>query len=635
MCGFTGFLNSARVVEHTQAYELLRSMANEIGHRGPDGDGYWVDPLLGIGLAHRRLAIVDLTPAGAQPMLSVGGRYVLVFNGEIYNHKDLRIELNRSLGSKALNWVGHSDTETLLGCIELWGLKKSLQKSIGMFALALWDKDSKTLFLARDRMGEKPLYYGWQGQGSHSVFLFGSELKTLKAHPDFTGEIDRNALALLLRHNYIPAPHSIYKGIHKLPAGHYVTISQGASPSDVQPKAYWRMNDVVQSGLANLFTGSDAQAIGALEAQLTESVGLQMLADVPLGAFLSGGVDSSTVVALMQRQTQKRVRTFAIGFNEPGYNEAEHAKAVAQHLGTDHTDLYVGAREALAVIPRLPAIYCEPFADSSQIPTYLVSQMARQQVTVALSGDGGDELFGGYNSYQLLPLVWRRLSWLPAPVRRALQSMLIPLPISAKLAKLREVMASRTPQELYRQVLSHWPSPEGLVLGADEPATLLNTPGAWPAMNSFEDWMMAMDAQTYMVDDVLTKVDRAAMANSLETRVPLLDHRVVELAWRLPLNMKIRNGQSKWVLRQVLYRHVPKEMIERPKKGFSIPLSEWLRGPLRGWAEALLSEQRLKAEGYLNPTPIRKAWLEHMQGKADHSTRLWGVLMFQAWLGDQ
>lgn len=562
-------------------------------------------------------------------MHSVNGRYAIVFNGEIYNHLILRAAVERDF--PASQWRGHSDTETLLACIEVWGIAATLSKAVGMFAFALWDKQERTLTLARDRMGEKPLYWGWQG----GALLFGSELKALRAHPDFVGEIDRNALALLLRHNYIPAPHSIYKGIHKLPAGHYVTIPHGAGPDDVQPKAYWRMNDAVQSGLAHPFRGSDAEAVDALEAQLTESVGLQMLADVPLGAFLSGGVDSSTVVALMQKQSQQRVRTFAIGFDEPGYNEAEHAKAVAQHLGTDHTELYVGSAEALALVPKLPSIYCEPFADSSQIPTYLVSHMARQQVTVALSGDGGDELFGGYNPYQFLPRVWQRLAWLPAPVRSALQSVLAPLPLPAKLAKLREVMAARTPEELYRQVISHWPRPEALVLGADEPATLLNMPELWPAVDSFEHWMMAMDAQTYMVDDVLTKVDRAAMANSLETRVPLLDHRVVELAWRMPLNLKIRNGQGKWVLRQVLYRHVPQEMIERPKKGFSIPLAAWLRGPLHDWAEALLNEQRLKAEGYLNPAPIRKAWLAHVQGKADHSTRLWGVLMFQAWLEEQ
>ena len=629
MCGVVGYLTAGPWVGDEAVHVLCMHMSNTIARRGPDSAGFWHDAVIGISLGHRRLAIVDLTPAGAQPMQSVCGRYVIAFNGEIYNHLSLRSALEQAAVSPA--WRGHSDTETLLACFESWGIEATLSKAVGMFAIALWDKQERTLTLARDRMGEKPLYWGWQGE----TLLFGSELKALKAHPDFVGEIDRNALALLLRHNYIPAPHSIYKGIHKLPAGHCVTIPHGAGPTDVQPQAYWRMNDAVQSGLANPFEGNDAQAVLALEAQLTESIGLQMLADVPLGAFLSGGVDSSTVVALMQKQSHQRVRTFAIGFNEPGYNEAEHAQAVARHLGTEHTELYVGAQEALAVIPKLPHMYCEPFADSSQIPTYLVSQMARQHVTVALSGDGGDELFGGYNPYQFLPRVWQSLAWLPAPVRRALQSALAPLPLPDKLAKLRQVMAARTPQDLYRQVLSHWPSPESLVLGSNEPATLLNTPRAWPSVDSFEHWMMAVDAQTYMVDDVLTKVDRAAMANSLETRVPLLDHRVVELAWRLPLHMKIRDGQGKWVLRQVLYKHVPKEMIERPKKGFSIPLAAWLRGPLRDWAEALLNESRLKAEGYLNPAPIRKAWLAHVQGRADHSTRLWGVLMFQAWLEEQ
>jgi asparagine synthase (glutamine-hydrolysing) len=629
MCGFVGFLTSGQWVDDEATYALVSRMADRIMHRGPDYAGYWNDETIGISFGHRRLAIVDRTPAGAQPMQSSCGRFVINFNGEIYNHMSLRAEFENS--SVSTNWRGHSDTETLLTCFETWGLETTLSKVVGMFAIALWDKQERALTLARDRMGEKPLYWGWQGD----TLLFGSELKALEVHPDFVGEIDRNALALLLRHNYIPAPHSIYKGINKLPAGNYVTIHHGAAPTDVQPQSYWRMNDAVQNGLGYPFKGNDAQAVDALDAQLSESIGLQMLADVPLGAFLSGGVDSSTIVALMQKQSQQRVRTFAIGFNEPGYNEAENAKAVARYLGTEHTELYVGAQEALAVIPKLPHMYCEPFADSSQIPTYLVSQMARQHVTVALSGDGGDELFGGYNPYQFLPRVWKSLAWLPAPLRSALQSVIEPLPLPDKLAKLREVMGASTQQDLYRQVLSHWPNPESLVLGVNEPATLLNTPEAWPSVESFEHWMMAMDAQTYMVDDVLTKVDRAAMANSLETRVPFLDHRVVELAWRLPLHMKIRDGQGKWVLRQVLYKHVPKELIERPKKGFSIPLAAWLRGPLRDWAEALLNETRLKAEGYLAPEPIRKAWLAHVQGKADYSTRLWGVLMFQAWLEEQ
>jgi asparagine synthase (glutamine-hydrolysing) len=627
MCGILGYINNSQHPSDNQISILAGSHA--IAHRGPDGGGEWFNSSNKVALAHRRLAIVELSQAGHQPMSSHCGRYVISFNGEIYNHNSLRNELNKF--GFAPTWRGHSDTETLLACISLWGIEKTLEELVGMFAFALWDQKLELLTLARDRMGEKPLYWGWQG----NTLLFGSELKALKAHPDFKAEIDRNALALLLRHNYIPAPHSIYKGIGKLPAGHYVQIPHGAGRNDVHPKQYWRFNDVIAQGLSHPFAGTDTEAVDALELQLSTCIADQMLADVPLGAFLSGGVDSSTIVALMQKQSQQPVRTFAIGFNEPGYNEAEYAKQVAQHLGTQHTELYVGAPEALAVIPKLPAIYCEPFADSSQIPTYLVSQMARQHVTVALSGDAGDELFGGYNPYQFLPKVWNQMRWLPLPLRVTLQNLLAGLPLPAKLSKLQEVISARSPQDLYRRVLSHWPQPEQLVLGATEPATLLNTPSAWPQVDSYEHWMMAMDAQTYMTDDILAKVDRAAMANSLETRVPMLDHRLVELAWRLPLNMKIRNGQGKWALRQVLYRHVPRELIERPKKGFSIPLAAWLRGPLRDWAETLLDEHRLMQEAYLNPSPIRKAWQQHLNGKADNSSRLWGVLMFQAWLANQ
>lgn len=625
MCGFAGFLTEGQWASEAQAPGLLQNMADAIVHRGPDSAGYWHDSSHGVALAHRRLSILDLSPAGAQPMLSACGRFVLAFNGEIYNHMYLRAELGER------SWRGHSDTETLLAGFSTWGIHATLARIIGMFAIALWDCEQKVLTLARDRMGEKPLYWGWQGD----VLLFGSELKALKAHPAFKADIDRDALALLLRHNFIPTPFSIYMGIGKLPAGHFVSIPFGATAVDVKPLPYWQMNDAIEQGLAHPFNEGDLAAVNALEAQLSLSIADQMLADVPLGAFLSGGVDSSTVVALMQIQSRQAVRTFAIGFDEPGYNEAEYAKEVARHLGTEHTELYVDASDALAVIPKLPTIYCEPFADSSQIPTYLVSQMARQHVTVALSGDAGDELFGGYNPYQFSPRIWKQLSRVPLPMRRGLQYILNGLPLPAKLAKLNEVMAASSPEDFYRYLISHWLAPDEVVIGASEPATLLNTPGAWPKVDSFEHWMMALDAQTYMVDDILVKVDRAAMANSLETRVPLLDHRVIELAWRFPLSLKIRNGQGKWVLRQVLYRHVPKEMIERPKKGFSIPLGNWLRGPLRDWAEALLAEGRLRQEGYLNATPIRRIWQEHLAGRRDHSTRLWCVLMFQAWLEKQ
>ncbi|EGS62999.1 asparagine synthase [Vibrio paracholerae HE-09] len=562
-------------------------------------------------------------------MHSANNRFVISFNGEIYNHLALRKQLGNELGY--ITWRGNSDTETLLECIAAWGLKRTLQAAVGMFAFALWDTQENELVLARDRLGEKPLYWGWCGD----TLLFGSELKALKAHPAFNAQVDRGSLSLLLRYNYIPAPYTIYQGIEKLPAGQFVQIKKGQLRSDVQTKTYWQLNQVIENGLANPFTGTDAQATDTLEQAIRKAVSGQMLSDVPLGAFLSGGVDSSTVVALIQQQSKQPVRTFAIGFDEPGYNEAEYAKEVAQHLGTDHTELYVSAQDALDLVPRLPDIYCEPFADSSQLPTFLVSRMAKQHVTVALSGDGGDELFGGYNPYQFAPRVWSTIQRLPLPLRQIACRLLSGLPLPDKLEKLLRVLPAKDKEQFYQVLMSHWDYPEQLVIGGKEYPTLINSTELWPKTDSFEHWMMAMDAGQYMIDDILVKVDRAAMANSLETRVPLLDHRVVEFAWQLPLHMKIRDGVGKWVLREVLYRHVPREMIERPKKGFSVPLGQWLRGPLRDWAEALLDKQRLEQEGYFNSIVVRRIWSEHLQGKRDHARKLWGILMFQAWLEKQ
>ena len=624
MCGISGFISSKPLTD--SATQVLQSMATATTHRGPDYAGAWQDAEMGIGLSHTRLAIVDLSPAGHQPMRSACDRYVIAFNGEIFNHMALRAELQAE--GQAPAWRGHSDTETLLACFAAWGLKKTLQATVGMFAIALWDKQEQVLTLARDRMGEKPLYWGWCGD----TLLFGSEIKALKAHPVFRADVDRNSLVLLLRYNYIPAPHCIYQGIEKLSAGYFVQIKQGQNRQDVAPTAYWSLKTVVEAGMANPFSGSDAQAVDQLEQQLSTSIGLQMLADVPLGAFLSGGVDSSTVVALMQQQSSRPVQTFAIGFNEQGYNEAQYAKEVSAHLGTEHTELYVGADEALAVIPKLPHIYCEPFADSSQIPTFLVSQMAKQQVTVSLSGDGGDELFGGYNPYQFAPKVWQAISKLPLTLRKLAVNVLAGMPLPDKLHKLLQVLPAGDREAFYIVLVSHWQQPEQVVIGANAVITVPDSSASWPQVDSFEHWMMAIDAQQYMADDILVKVDRAAMANSLETRVPLLDHRVVELAWQLPLHMKIRNGVGKWILREVLYRHVPRELIERPKKGFSIPLGQWLRGPLLDWAETLLAENRLQQEGYFNVTPIRKLWAEHLSGKRDNARKLWSILMFQAWL---
>lgn len=646
MCGITGFWQQSNVDK-----QVAEHMASKIESRGPDDFGVWHSENAGLVVAHRRLSIIDLSRAGHQPMESECGRYVVVFNGEIYNHRYLRTEIENA---SSHSWRGHSDTETLLACIACWGLQTTLAKLIGMFAFALWDKELRELILVRDRMGEKPLYWGW----SHDILLFGSELKAIAAHPMFKRVIDRNALTLLLRHCYIPAPFSIYEGIQKLPPGNYIKIPLKGDVDQskaAEPRPYWSLNTIVEKGVTAPFSGDDESAIDLLEKTLSESVSGQMLADVPLGAFLSGGVDSSTIAALMQSQSHKPVKTFTIGFSEGGYNEAHSAKLIAQHIGTEHTELYVSSQDALNVIPELPNIYCEPFADSSQIPTFLVNQMARSHVTVALSGDGGDELFGGYNRYIAANKVWAPVQKMPKLVRTTASAGLRALspatwdrlfnairPILPKKArvsipgekarKLADVLAVDSEHEFYRLLTSHWSAPENIVKNSVEPETIFTTTEKWPETDCFEHAMMAIDAQTYMPDDVLVKVDRAAMANSLETRVPMLDHRVVELAWKLPLEYKIRNGQGKWLLRQVLYRHVPKTLIERPKMGFAIPLDSWLRGPLRDWAEELLDYQRLHVEGYFHPEPIRKMWLEHLSGKYNWQYHLWNVLMFQAWL---
>ena len=627
MCGIIGALKIGKLESD---YQLnIGLMASFINHRGPDASGIWCDESSGIGLGHVRLSILELTEAGAQPMHSACDRFVLSFNGEIYNHLKLRAQLEHE--GHFIQWRGYSDTETLLACFSVWGIEKTLQATVGMFAIALWDKQKKQLTLARDRLGEKPLYWGWCG----STLLFGSELKALKAHPDFVSEIDRDALALLLQYNYIPAPYSIYKNIEKLPAGSYVQIRVNDSRHTVEIKKYWDLKAVMQKGLNQPFQGDALEAANLLEQKLVQSISEQMLADVPLGAFLSGGVDSSTVVALMQSQSTKPIKTFAIGFNEPGYNEAEFAKEVSRHLGTEHTELYVSAEDALSVIAKLPEVYCEPFADSSQIPTFLVMQMAKQHVTVALSGDAGDELFGGYNTYQIAAKVWKSVSRLPHSLRKIATQVLGKIPTPQKIQKLIYVLPAQNREEFYQFLVTHWKIPNNIVKDVQSVGTVLNTPNQWVKTDHFEQWMMAIDTSQYMVDDILVKVDRAAMANSLETRVPMLDHRVVEFAWQLPLDFKIKNGVGKSVLREVLYRHVPRELIERPKQGFSIPLGQWLRGPLREWAESQISEYRLVQEGFFYPHPIRKAWQEHLSGKYDHALRLWSILMFQAWLEEQ
>lgn len=637
MCGLVGFLGGA-ALDGPAGEALLHAMSASLRHRGPDGAGAWYDPQQRIGLGHRRLSIIDLSPAGEQPMHSGGGRYVLAFNGEIYNHLELRRELD-ALGAPA--WRGHSDTETLLAAIETWGPQAALCKAVGMFAFALWDRQDRTLTLARDRLGEKPLYYGWHG----GVLFFGSELKALRVHPGFPREIDRNSIALLLRYGAIPAPHSIHPGIHKLAPGTLLTVSPGGQ---VQQTAYWSALASVRAGAGRLFEGDTDSALQQLDACLRRAVGGQLLSDVPLGAFLSGGIDSSLIVALMQAQSARPVQTFTMGFEEAGYNEAGHARQVAAHLGTEHTEMMVSARQAIDVIPTLPAVYDEPFADSSQIPTLLLSQLVRRKVTVALTGDGGDEVFGGYNRYTTLDRLWSAARPVPRFLRAgvalglknlppALWSTLLPgVPqASEKVNKIAGVLRARDPQSAYLCLVSQWSRPDEVVLGAAEPATAATDPSSWPDLAHPVDRIMYLDAVSYLPDDILVKVDRAAMSASLETRAPFLDHRVFEFAWQLPLAMKIRGVHGKWILRKLLESYLPAPLMDRPKQGFAVPLGAWLRGPLRDWAEELLSEQRLKREGYFRPAPIRQAWAQHLQGRGDSQHPLWTVLMFQSWLESQ
>jgi asparagine synthase (glutamine-hydrolysing) len=621
-------------------------MRDAVSHRGPDDRGIWTDPAAGVALAHRRLSIIDCSPAGHQPMVSGSGRYAIAFNGEIYNFAELRAALDRD--GQAPAWRGHSDTEVLLALVDALGPRRALDRVVGMFAFALWDTRDRTLHLACDRLGEKPLYYGRFGQ----VFAFGSELKALRAHPEWIGEVDRDALVSLMRHSYVPAPYSIHRNVRKLRPGSLLTLRWG-SPDPTEDR-YWSARHVAESAGTRALPLDRDGARDELDRVLREAVRLQMVADVPLGAFLSGGVDSSTIVALMQAQSARPIRTFTIGFLEQGYDEAQHAAAVARHLGTDHTELYVTPQQARDVIPRLPHVYDEPFADSSQIPTFLVSQLARSKVTVALSGDGGDELFGGYNRYLLGQMLWKRPTHLPRPLRNAMAAAIRAVPAERwnaalrpllavaprrwryglpgdKLHKLAHVLRHDRFEELYRDLVSHWSPPEATVIGGREPATELDEPVAENLTDPVER-MMLLDLVSYLPGDILTKVDRAAMAVSLETRVPLLDHRVVEFAWRLPLELKMADDGTKSILRAVLYKYVPRALVDRPKMGFGVPIDTWLRGPLREWAEALLDEGRLRREGYLEPRLIRERWKEHLAGRRSWHYPLWNVLMFQAWL---
>lgn len=646
MCGIAGFLESNPYRSPEALQEIALRMAQTLRHRGPDDGGVWADAAAGIALSMRRLAILDLSPSGHQPMHSGSKRYVITFNGEIYNCNELRLNLQAEVSG--LTFRGHSDTEVMLAAFDRWGVEESVRHFNGMFAFSVWDRAERRLWLARDRMGEKPLYYGWMGNS----FLFGSELKALRVHPDFRDEINRDAMTLFLRHDCIPAPNSIYRNISKLPPG-CIAAFDANGLAQVHP--YWSLKQVVADGVTRPFCGSEADAIEQLDLLLKDSVRLRMMADVPVGVFLSGGIDSSVVTAIMQAQSTHPVRSFSIGFEDIEYNEAEEAAKVARHVRTEHTELYVTPGEAIGLIPDLPHYYDEPFADSSQIPTYLVSRLARQNVIVGLSGDGGDEVFAGYNRYLWLGRIWDRLRSLPRPFLRLLAALVFLLPPRAwdkvfrslepvlpewskqrmpgdKLHKIAELFVSSNQLDLYLRAASHWSDPTQVVIGGCEPPTLVTDTQDWPALSDFTETMIYLDTLTYLPDDILVKLDRASMAVSLESRVPLLDHRVVEFAWRLPMDMKIRDAKGKWILRQVLKRYMPEALIHRPKMGFGLPLDLWLRGPLRDWAESLLSEQRLRQEGYFEVVPVRKRWSEHLSGTRNWSYHIWDVLVFQEWM---
>jgi len=637
MCGIAGLLDPGQSTDWLSA--TAKNMGDAMRLRGPDGDGVWVDGATGVALSHRRLSIIDLSKDGAQPMQSVSGRYQISYNGEVYNFAELRKELQAT----GTEFRGTSDTEVVLAAFEAWGIESALSRFVGMFAFALWDREEKVLHLVRDRLGIKPLYWAKAGD----LFLFGSEFKALIACDQWNPKVDPDALSAYLRWNYVPSPHCIYQGASKLAPGTMLSIRAGADPVI---KSYWDFRSVSGDSIAYPFTGSADEAATELENILMDAVGGRMVADVPLGAFLSGGTDSSLVLALMQAQSARPVKSFSIGFDEQEYDEAPHAKAIANHLGTDHTELYVGSDAALAVIPDLPGIYDEPFADSSQIPTFLVSRMTRENVTVALSGDGGDELFAGYTRYHWAEMVRRRFLGLPAAVRNALAAA-IDLPsrgfwegsarllpkgrrpqrVGERTSKLAAFLRESDADGIYRRQHTHWTHPDQIVVNGREPR---GAPFDGTLATEYPDFIQRMqflDTVTYLPDDILTKVDRASMGVSLEARVPLLDHRVVEFAWALPQSFKVQGGEDKWLLRRVLDRHVPRAMMERPKMGFGAPVGKWLRGPLRDWAEALLSEKRLSEDGHFHPQRIRATWDDFLDGRNTAQEPLWGILMFQAW----
>jgi asparagine synthase (glutamine-hydrolysing) len=648
MCGFTGYFSPIRLDQSQSSQQIIQNMTNCIVHRGPDSEGFWSDSLERIVMGFRRLAILDISENGNQPMISNSGQHVIVFNGEIYNHLELRKAMQ--IEKPSINWLSSSDTETLLAGFDLWGIEKTIQNSTGMFSFAVWCNKDKVLTLGRDRLGEKPLYYGWQGKKGKRVFLFGSELKSFHKHPEFLKEINRDAVSTFLRYSYIPAPASIYNDIYKLLPGHLLRVSLEHQEPIITE--YWSASKIAKQDMSLSFS-SDLEATNALDLILQKSVKQQMISDVPLGGFLSGGIDSSLIASLMQSQSMEKIKTFTIGFNQKEFNEAHHAKAVARHLQTDHSELYIDSKDLLSVIPNLSHIYDEPFGDSSQIPTYLISKFARQNVTVALSGDGGDELFGGYNRYQITNQYWRILKNIPLSLRKLMSLGLLSLPpkkierfhallsnqnnysnLADKVYKGANVLASKDIYSLYKGLVSAYPDPDSIVINGFESNKLFSSNQEKLKNSNDLSFMMLMDLLTYLPDDILTKVDRAAMGVSLETRVPMLDHNVVEFALRLPQKYKLRNNQTKWLLREVLYRNVPQELIERPKAGFAIPIGLWLRTNLKDWADDLLDEVTMNSHGFFNAAKVRERWHQHQSGSHNWEHFLWNILMFQSWFID-
>lgn len=646
MCGIAGIWTGWPVAGGLA--RAAEAMASAIRHRGPDSSGVWAEEEAGLALAHRRLAIIDLSEAGAQPMASADGRHVLVYNGEIYNHLELRRVLEAA--DPSLVWKGHSDTETLLVAISRYGLEGALAKVCGMFALALWDRKERHLTLARDRIGEKPLYYGWSG----GRFLFASELKALRALPNFNNAIDPQAVETLLRYAYVPAPLSIYSGIYKLPAGSLLRLASFEEAGACKPVAYWSLPDAFEAAQADPFHGNFDAAVQDMEDVLGEVIASQMLSDVPLGSFLSGGIDSTLVTALMQKTSQRPVRTFSIGFSGSRFDESVAARAVAGHLGTEHTEFHVGDADALDLVPQLPTIYDEPFADSSQIPTVLLSRLTREDVTVAMSGDGGDELFGGYNRYRFAPNLWDRATRFPDAMRRCLPLVTglgqrlvggnatvarlaakagLPVTTVDRLSTIGNALGGADDfAAFFREIVSIWGNDRLPLIGPLARPSLLDRSGEWPNIEDRQALMMILDAVSYLPDDIMVKVDRASMGASLETRAPFVDLRVMKAAFRLPLAFKTGEGQSKRILRAILENHVPRDLIDRPKQGFAVPIDDWLRGGLRDWASDLLSLEKLSKSGLIDVGAVKKLWQSHLRGHDNAGPRLWTVLMFQSWL---